>query len=149
MKRVLLFVSVGLLSVAVMLVFCVLFWYNFCAEASFDLADDSRLPRWFSLQPGHTRADVSVTMSTYYVLCGGCSIFVLSDHKGNTIRMAYGKDSPSLNNSPVIYPVYTLTTVKGITEVIENRKMEPKFYISDNPAVLKELLGSQPIPLPK
>ena len=36
-----------------------------CPEANFDLAPDSRLPKWFKLPPGLSRADVTVTMDYY------------------------------------------------------------------------------------
>ena len=38
-------------------------------------------------------------------------------------------------------PAYEIITVNGITEIIEYRKMEPVFYITDDPAVWKELMG--------
>ncbi|MGH9662387.1 MAG: hypothetical protein ACRD96_27800, partial [Bryobacteraceae bacterium] len=42
------------------------------------------------------------------------------------------------------YPMYETITVRGITEIIEHRKMEPIFYITDDPAVLSELGVSGP-----
>jgi hypothetical protein len=41
------------------------------------------------------------------------------------------------------YPAYEIITVDGITEIIEHRKMEPLFYVTDDPAVWKELMGVQ------
>ncbi|MGH7260718.1 MAG: hypothetical protein ACREI9_08570 [Nitrospiraceae bacterium] len=40
---------------------------------------------------------------------------------------------------PPGYPSYEIITVKSVTEVIEHRRMEPIFYVTDNPAVLTEL----------
>lgn len=80
-------------------------------------------------------------MNDYYVLCGGCSIFILHDRSGRILQAAYGKKYPALYNKIPSYPIYELRTVNGITEVIVFKKMEAKFDISDNPAVLKELLG--------
>ena len=40
---------------------------------------------------------------------------------------------------PGYYPAYEIITVNGITDVIEHRKMEPIFYITDDLAVWKEL----------
>jgi hypothetical protein len=40
---------------------------------------------------------------------------------------------------PPGYPSYELITVNGIIEITEHRKMEPIFYITDDPAVWKEL----------
>ncbi len=38
-------------------------------ESTFELASESRLPKWITLPPGLTRADVSTTMS--YYICRG------------------------------------------------------------------------------
>jgi hypothetical protein len=40
---------------------------------------------------------------------------------------------------PPGYPAYEIVTVKGITEVVEHRAMEPTFHITDDPNVLAEL----------
>ena len=37
------------------------------------------------------------------------------------------------------YPSYEIITVGKATEVIEHRKMEPVFYVTDEPAVLSKL----------
>ena len=37
------------------------------------------------------------------------------------------------------YPAYEAVTVNGVTDIIEYRKMEPVFYMTDNPAVWREL----------
>ncbi len=36
------------------------------------------------------------------------------------------------------YPAYEAVTVRGVTEIIEHRKMEPFFYVTDNVAVWKQ-----------
>jgi hypothetical protein len=41
-------------------------------ESTFELASESRLPKWITLPPGLTRAEISITMS-YYIMPGGCS----------------------------------------------------------------------------
>jgi len=38
-----------------------------------------------------------------------------------------------------IYPSYEIITVGRTTEVIEHRKMEPVFYVTDDPTVLSKL----------
>jgi hypothetical protein len=40
---------------------------------------------------------------------------------------------------PSGYPAYEVITVNGMTDIIEHRKMEPMFYMTDDPAVWKEL----------
>lgn len=34
-------------------------------ESTFELASESKLPEWITIPPGHTRADVLITMSYY------------------------------------------------------------------------------------
>ena len=120
-------------------------------ESTFELASESRLPKWITLPPGLTRADVSITMSYYVKPWGRTSTFVLKDTKGQIRRKLYGKDRGSGPNQlkhpppgfPPGYPTYEVITVNGITDVIEHRKPEPIFYITDDPAVWKELGAAQ------
>src|ERR1700722_9328391 len=114
-------------------------------EASFTLASDSRLPKWVTLQPGSTRADVSLTMN-YYDVPSRSAQFILRDKNGHTLKKENGKmrcGAPfELKNPPQGfpsgYPAYEAITVHGITEIIEHRKMEPIFYVTDDPVVWKQ-----------
>ena len=114
-------------------------------ESSFELASASRLPKWIALPPGLTRADVSITMSYYIMPWGSSATFTLQDTKKHTLKEVDGKDKGPLQlehpppGFPPGYPAYEVITVNGITEIIEHRKMEPIFYITDDPAVWKEL----------
>jgi hypothetical protein len=128
---------------------------DFLPESSFELANDSRLPVWFSLSPGLSRADVSVTMNYYIKSTGRSAIFVLHDKKNNVL----GKVTGTLRGSSPVsvtvssqsgtpgYPSFEVIAVHGVTEVIEHKKMEPKFYLTDDPAVLRALLDAQPQPV--
>ncbi len=116
-------------------------------EPTFELASQSRLPKWFALPPGLTRADVSLSMSYYTAPWGRSAIFTLQDTKGQIRTKVDGKQKgseplqrkhPPQGFAPG-YPSYEVITVNGITEVIEHRKMEPLFYITDDPADWKEL----------
>ncbi len=106
-------------------------------ESTFELASESRLPKWITLPPGLTRADVSITMSYYSKPWGGSATFILRDTKGKIRTKVHGKVKGL--ESPPGYPSYSVITVNGITEIIEHRKPEPIFYITDDPAVWKEL----------
>ncbi len=118
-------------------------------ESTFELASESRLPKWITLPPGLTRADVSITMSYYYVLPWGrgAAGFILKDRKGQIRTKVSGKERGGgpyqlkhpPPGSPPDYPAYEVITVNGITDIIEHRKMEPIFYVTDDPAVWKEL----------
>lgn len=116
-------------------------------ESSFEIARESRLPRWFSLPPGLSRSDVTVVMNYYVKSSGRTSTFILLDSKRQKLAEVKGtqkgfeplqlKTPPS--GFPPDYPSYEIVTVNGITEIIEHRQMEPIFYITDDPAVWAEL----------
>ncbi len=116
-------------------------------EATFELASESRLPKWVTLPPGLTRPDVTIKVSYYVKPWGGSATFILKDKNGQIRTKVYGKlrglgPNPLKHppqGFPPGYPSYEVITVNGITEIIEHRKMEPIFYITDDPAVRKEL----------
>jgi hypothetical protein len=120
-------------------------------ESTFELASESRLPKWLTLPPGLTRADVSITMSYYVMPWGRSATFILQNKKGQTLKEVDGKEKGleplQLNHPPPGfpegYPAYEIITVNGITEIIEHRKPEPIFYITDDPAVWNELRVKQ------
>jgi hypothetical protein len=121
-------------------------------ESTFELASESRLPKWTTLPTGLTRADVSITMSYYDSLWGSDVKFIIQDANKQIPRKVYGKEKGTgpfhlkhpPEGFPPGYPLYEVITVDGITEIIEHRKMEPIFYITDDPAIWKELLGQAP-----
>jgi|ERR1700722_15688962 len=116
-------------------------------ESTFELASESRMPKWITLPPGLTRADASITMSYYSMPWGGSAVFILQDAKGRVRTKVRGKTrglGPSQlkhppQGFPSGYPAYEVITVNGMTDIIEHRKMEPIFYVTDDPAVWKEL----------
>ena len=114
-------------------------------ESTFELAKESRLPKWVTIPPGKTRADVSVSMSYYIKPWGRSAIFIVH---GMTKQMKVNGRVKALEpfqlqnppqGFPPGYPSYEVITVNGITEIIEHRKMEPIFYVTDDPAVWKEI----------
>jgi hypothetical protein len=64
---------------------------------------------------------------------------------GQTKRNKWGGfDDPSAG-----YPAYEIETVNGITEAAEFKRMEPVFYINDDPAVRTKLgIVAQPKTIP-
>ena len=116
-------------------------------ESTFELASESRLPKWITLPPELTRADVSVSMSYYVMPWGRSATFILKDTKGRIRTKVNGRTRGLGPNQlkhpppgfPPGYPAYEVITVNGITDIVEHRKMEPIFYITDDPAVWKEL----------
>ena len=117
---------------------------EFLAESKFTLADESNLPKWVALPPGLTRADVLLTMSYYIMPWGRSARFILQDKHGQVLAREDGKlrcREPfqlKTQESSKGYPAYEPITINGITEIIEHRKMEPIFYVTDNPAVWKQ-----------
>ena len=112
-------------------------------ESSFNLSNKSRLPNWYSLPAGMSRSDVNIQMNYYVKSSGRTSTFIITNLKTNKSTKYQGTqrghEPIKLKQSPTGYPLYEAITVDGITEVIEHRKMEPIFYIIDNPAILNEL----------
>ena len=116
-------------------------------ESTFELASESRLPKWIALPQGLTRADVSITMSLYDSLWGCDVKIILQDKKEQTLSTVYGEEKGRgplylkhpPQGFPPGYPAYEVITVNSITDIVEHRKSEPIFYITDDPAVWKEL----------
>jgi hypothetical protein len=111
-----------------------------CVESSFDLANESRLPRSIALPPGLTRKDVSVTLNFYAPLRGPDAKFILKDKKGKKLAEVRGKAIEKISMNCQI------VTEKRVTEMIrlkpyrENENMEQNgravalFYVIDDPA---------------
>ena len=108
------------------------------------------MPKWIVIPSGLARADVSITMNYYVKPWGSTAAFVLQDSKSKVLKKLYGSevcDKPFEPKNPPQgyssgYPAYELITVNGATEMIEHRKMEPFFYISDGPAIRKEFVAT-------
>lgn len=116
-------------------------------EVSSTLANESRLPRWFTLQPDQARGNVTVTMVSFMDKFARKATFTLRDSSGSVISKVTG-----LNKTPLLlqrreklpgysegYPSYQIISVGEITEIIEHRKLEPIFYVTDDPEVKEEL----------
>jgi hypothetical protein len=118
-----------------------------CKESSFELSEESRLPKWFTVPDGVTRNELSVTMDYYIGPDGRKAVFKLKDKNNRVLEKASGsqqglhpmrlKSNPE--GSTINYPLYEVITVDDKTDIIEHRKMEPVFYMTDDPAVWKEL----------
>lgn len=114
-------------------------------KSTFKLANESRPPKWVTLPQRLKRSDVSITMNYYVKPWGRTAEFVLQDAKGQTLRKAGGevkcREPFHLNprqGSALEDPAYEEITVNGITEMIEHKKMEPSFYVTDDPIVWRQ-----------
>lgn len=113
-----------------------------CRESSFQLASESRLPRWEALPSGLTRADVSVRLNYYTPLPGANdAIFILRSRNGEKLAEVKGKVKCQYPYSGWSYPGYDAVVVNGTIEILEFRKMEPLFYVNDDPAIRKKILA--------
>jgi hypothetical protein len=120
-----------------------------CAEAQFDLSPASRLPRWFTLPGGVERADVEVSLSYYVPLIGSdrTATVTLRTRRGRTLQQVVatlrGREpqtlQPYAGSGRIPYPGYEILTANGITEVVEHRRMEPVFYITEDSEVRLKL----------
>jgi len=136
--------SVGIAALTLLL----LMGCSYFPESSFTLANESRLPRWFKLAPGQLRADVRVTMD-YYIDAGRTAKFTLRNSYGFVLSEVKGsiKGTEPLQRGTKLqgyapgYPEYEVVTVGDVTDIIEHRKMEPIFYVTDDPAVWAEFGG--------
>jgi len=119
-----------------------------CLESSFELASESRLPKWFEAPDGVPRGDLRVTMDYYSTFSGGEYVFKF--YRKNqffkikeiniNIDMAPRVELKELPPGfPKGYPKYYAVTVNGVTDIIEHRKMEPVFYVTDDPMIWKEV----------
>ena len=132
------------------ILFCLILGLYGCLESSFKLSDGSRLPRWFVVPKDMDRSDLSVQMDLHSTFSGGKAIFKLYKKGGIFSVKKYTITSDEQPNSrsvqldsppegfPNGYPRYKVVTINGVTDIIELRKMEPVFYMTDDPAVWKE-----------
>lgn len=117
-----------------------------CVESSFDLAAESHLPRWFA-SAGVPRKQATVTLDYWIGPIGRTATFTLRDHRGRQVARIVGRVQgdeplslvPHSDTGANPYPIYEVITANGIAEVIEHRRMEPTFYISDDPDVKRQL----------
>lgn len=122
---------------------------NRVPEASFELANESRLPVWFRLSPEQSRTDVSVTMKYYVRSTGRSATFILHDAKGHVLGEVKGTlrgTAPitldaSARRDGTVYPSFEIITAEGVAQLIEHKKMEPIFYVVDDPVLFKALTG--------
>ncbi|MDD1750925.1 MAG: hypothetical protein LUO89_13750 [Methanothrix sp.] len=117
-----------------------------CSESNFNIAKESRLPKWFSIPAGMSREDLNVTLD-YYV-APEKSVYTLYDKNGTKLSVKKGNryggyiHPKELKNPPPGfpkgYPSYEIIIVDGIIDIVEHRRMEPIFYMTDDPAIWKE-----------
>lgn len=116
------------------------FGCRYIPESTFELSPASRLPKWIELPKGVTRGDVSVSMNYYILPWGGRARFLVQERSQRTLRDVTGSTQAEYFTVPGKsdesgYPSYQAVTVKGATELMEHRALEPVFYVTDDAAV--------------
>jgi hypothetical protein len=142
MKATRRFLPTAALAIALLASSC-----GFFPEASFTLAPESRLPRWFALPGGVTRSQLKVTMDYYVGMSGRTATLTLLGPNGNVLAKVRGnlKDGEPLllktraDASVPGYPSYEVITVNGVADIVEHRRLEPIFYTTDDANVWTEL----------
>lgn len=124
-----------------------------CLESTFQLSDESRLPKWFVVPVGRDRHDFTVQMELHSTFGGGGgkNVFKIYDKNNFFYIKKYTvtiSEQPNIQSRqlktppegfPKGYPKYNVVTINNITDIIELRKMEPLFYMMDDPKIWKEL----------
>ena len=116
-------------------------------ESSFELSPSSRLPQFMSLPAGLSRRDVSVTLNYFVTPARRTATFTLFDARKHLLATVTGTlrgMAPlMLRNAPPGfspgYPTYEVISANGTTDVVEHRRLEPVFYLVDDPAIRSEL----------
>jgi hypothetical protein len=116
-------------------------------ESTFELAPESRLPKWFAVPPELIRSQVVVKLDYYILPWSSRARFRLVGPHDRVLGEVTGvtRGEPGTLKVPqpgfaAGYPAYEVVSIGGVTEIIEHRKMEPIFYVSDDPAVRAELM---------
>ncbi|HMB81286.1 MAG TPA: hypothetical protein VKI43_14510 [Vicinamibacterales bacterium] len=117
-----------------------------CAESDFDLAESSRLPTALARPPNLNRREVSARLSYHLGLAAGegrgIARLWLVNRSGLATREALCENwnwtypPASSGTDEKGYPHYSIINCYGTLDVIEHRKMEPIFYMVDDPAIL-------------
>lgn len=118
-----------------------------CIESDFVLSPESRIPAWFKVPPTARRNDYEVTVAYWYGPVGGTATVTLRNHRGwplqSLVAEVPGNEPLTLGPRPatgrIPYPRYELLTARGITEVIEHRRMEEICYLVDDPEIKAKL----------
>jgi hypothetical protein len=127
-----------LLVVAIFVCSCVI---NGCIGSIWELTSDSRLPKWITLPPGLTRADVRVIEEVMEPTRRGVVVKVILYNKKNKKLEEMRGKSFKLSGR------YFVDVVEGVPEIIGLKTQRnkhgddmPYFFVVDDPALKRKLL---------
>jgi len=117
-------------------------------ESCFQLAQESRLPKWFELPKGYSRNEVDLALCYYLPPFMESRVIVkLKSHSTGRVLLKvtgskrYHPDSEKRGIKN--YPVFSIITVDGINEIIEHRQLGNIVNIADDPQLIEAI--KQPI----
>lgn len=127
-----------LLVVAVLIGSCA---FSGCVESIWELTSDSRLPKWITLPPNLTRADVLVQEEAMEPTRRGVDVKIsLYDKKWRKLQEVRGK-SFSLSGRYFAEVVNDEAEVIGLTHQLNEHGVDfPYFFVVDDPALKRKLL---------
>jgi hypothetical protein len=123
-------------------------------ESKFVLAPDSRLPSWARIPGDLKRSDIVVVLK-YLTPSDRLddATVEIRDRGGRKLASAHGQvcwHPATLRQKnrfggldPDVYPRYHYVRINGTTEVIEHRRMEPVFRISDDAELRRTALSAE------
>ena len=118
------------------------------AESNFDLSDESRYPKWFNIPQGYERKDLSVRIYYYAQPFGETNfrtVLIGPPPENRILQKKFGTSEwhpvtkAKIDAGLDHYPSYHIVRVDGMAELVEHRKMEPIFYISDDAELKKAI----------
>jgi hypothetical protein len=113
-------------------------FYGFI-ESELRLADDSRLPRWFTVPSGYAREDINTTI-TYYTL-GRAEVVMYGPNPENKklwkgiVEDRWHPCSQKQfdeQKTGAVYPNYSVIKFDNIEEILEQREPGDILYITDD-----------------
>ena len=107
-----------------------------CMESHFQLAADSRLPKWVDLPTNLKREDATIDLEYWGGPLGGSVTVKVNDKAGKqflsltgNLEGGWGLGEASSGDRSVFYKV----TINGVSELVEHRPSKAGFYITDDP----------------
>jgi hypothetical protein len=121
-----------------------------CAESNFDLASSSRLPKMLAPPDGARSGAVSARLSYHLGLWlgdgRGVTRLWLVGSAGIAVKEviceAWEHPRSARTEGPTSYPSFSIVYCNGVIDVVEHRRMEPIFYMSDDVGLQREAIES-------
>jgi hypothetical protein len=128
---------------------CYEFGYGYI-EAELQLAEESRIPKWFQLPDNYTRADVNVKIMWYSSCPGSCAKITLVGPPPENRKL--GEKKGRIYYHPKFqqyewndYPRYWIFRVDSISEVIGRKYPGDNLCVSDDPELTYALEQVDPV----